>query len=239
MIDLLDRAVAAHGGLERFNQFKTVSAHLAIGGALWSLKGQAGVLSKVHVTVELHREHASFAPFKLPNQRAVFTPERVTVETNEGAVVTERANPRAAFTGHGRQTPWDELHLMYFGGYAMWTYLTVPFSLTWAGFEAREIEPWQEQGETWRRLKVSFPPSIASHSSEQTFSFGDDGLLRRHDYDVEVVGNSPIAHYVSQYKDISGFLIWTKRRAFVRQPDNTPALEKLMISIDLSDIRYV
>jgi hypothetical protein len=55
---------------------------------------------------------------------------------------------------------------------------------------------------------------------------------------VEVVGNAPIAHYVSEYKDISGFQIWTKRRAFVRQPDNTPALDKLMISIDLSDIRY-
>jgi hypothetical protein len=53
MNDLLARAVAAHGGLDRFNRFKTVSAVLAIGGALWLLKGQAGALSKVHVTVEL------------------------------------------------------------------------------------------------------------------------------------------------------------------------------------------
>ena len=105
MIDLVDRAVAAHGGLARFNRFKTVSAHLAIGGALWLLKGQAGALSKVYVTVELHQEYASFAPFKLPNQRAVFTPQRVAVETNGGAVVAERANPRAAFAGHVRETP--------------------------------------------------------------------------------------------------------------------------------------
>ncbi len=39
MTDLLDRAVAAHGGLDRFNQFKTVSAHLVLGGRLWALKG--------------------------------------------------------------------------------------------------------------------------------------------------------------------------------------------------------
>jgi hypothetical protein len=236
MTDLLDRAVAAHGGLDRFNHFKTVSAHLVTGGALQSLKGQVGVLS-TYVTVDLHQEHASFAPFKLPNQRAVFTPERVAIETNEGAVVAERANPRAAFADHARETPWDDLHLIYFGSYAMWTYLTVPFSLTWAGFEAREIEPWQEQGEIWRRHKVTFPPSIASHSTEQTFYFGDDGLLRRHDYVDEIAGNFPVAHYVSEYKDISGFLIPTKRRVFARRPDNTPALNVLTVSIDLSDIR--
>jgi len=230
MTDLLDRAVAAHGGLERFNHFKTLSAHLATGGVLQSLKGQAGALS-TDVTVELHQEHALFAPFKLPNQRAVFTPERVAIETSEGAVVAERANPRAAFAGHTRETPWDDLHLIYFAGYAMWTYLTVPFSLTWAGFEAKEIEPWQEQGETWRRLKVTFPPSIASHSTEQTFSFGDDGLLRRHDYVDEIAGNFPVAHYVSAYQDISGFHIPTRRR-----PDNTPALDVLTVSIDLSDL---
>jgi len=120
----------------------------------------------------------------------------------------------------------------------MWTYLTVPFSLTWAGFEVSEIEPWQEQNETWRRLRVTFPPSVASHSTEQTFSFGADGLLRRHDYEVEIVGNSPGAHYVSDYQDVSGLLMPTRRRVFVRQPDNTPALDTLAISIDLSDIRF-
>ena len=35
---LLGIAVAAHGGLDRFNQFKTVSAHLALGGLMWTLK---------------------------------------------------------------------------------------------------------------------------------------------------------------------------------------------------------
>src|SRR5215469_6681932 len=74
MNELLHRAIAAHGGLDRFNQFKTVSASLVNGGALWSVKGQAGVLS-THVTVDLHQEHASFALSTLPNHRAVFTQE--------------------------------------------------------------------------------------------------------------------------------------------------------------------
>jgi hypothetical protein len=85
---------------------------------------------------------------------------------------------------------------------------------------------------------VKFPPYIASHSNEQTFYLGDDGLLRRHDYEVEIIGNTPAAHYVSDYKDVSGIMMPTKRRVFIRQPDNTPALDTVLISIDLSDIRF-
>jgi hypothetical protein len=240
MNDLLHRAIAAHGGLDRFNHFKTVSAHLVLGGRMWALKGQEAVMSnpRIRVSVDLHREHASLAPFKTPNQLTAFTPQRVAVETNEGVVVEERTNPHAAFAGHTRETPWDDLHFIYFASYAMWTYLTVPFCLTWAGFEVAEIEPWQEQNETWRRLKVKFPPHIASHSTEQTFYLGEDGLLRRHDYDVEISGNTPAAHYVYYYQDVSGIMIPTKRRVFIRQPDNTPVLDPVLISIDLSDIRF-
>jgi hypothetical protein len=239
MTDLLDFVIEAHGGLDRFNQFKTISAYMLIGGRLWQLKGQDGVLSdRLRVTVDLHRERTSFAPFRLPNQYAVFTPERIAIETDEREVIEERLNPRAAFAGHTRETPWDNFHLIYFGSYAMWTYLTIPFSLTSTGFEVVEIEPWQEQEETWRRLKVRFPAHIASHSTEQTLYFGRDGLLRRHDYDVEIMGGTPIVHYTSQYKDVAGIKIPTQRRAFIRQPDKKPVPGLLSVSIDLSDIRF-
>ena len=39
----------------------------------------------------------------------------------------------------------------------MWNYLTAPFVFVAPGVQAREIEPWQEDGETWRRLAVTFP----------------------------------------------------------------------------------
>jgi hypothetical protein len=238
MDELLQRAVAAHGGLDRFNQFQQVSAGVSIGGALWSLKGRPEQ-HNVRVTVDLHQERTVFAPFKLPTQHAVFTPDRLTVETNQGAVVEERTHPRTAFAGHTRETPWDDLHQLYFSGYAMWTYLTVPFCLTWAGFEVAEIESWQEQDEIWRRLAVTFPPSIASHSARQTFYFDADGLLRRHDYEVEVAGRFPAAHYVSDFQNVSGLLLAKKRRVFPRQPDNLPARNVLTIAIDLEQIRFV
>jgi hypothetical protein len=238
MTNLLDLTVAAHGGLDRFNQLKTLSVHDHVSGGLWALKGQEGALDNTRLTVDLHRQHVSYVPFKLPNQRTDFTPERVAVETNEGKVVEERTNPRAAFAGHTLVTPWDNLHLIYFGGYAMWNYLASPFTLTLEGFDATEIEPWQEHGETWRRLKVKFPPSIATHSVEQTFYIGNDGLFRRLDYDVEVMGNFTAAHYIAEYKDVSGIMVPTKRRVYPRQQDNTPILDLLLVSIDLSDMRF-
>jgi uncharacterized membrane protein len=96
--------------------------------------------------------------------------------------VLRRVNPRAAFAGHTLNTPWDLLHRAYFNGYARWTYLTTPFLMAMPGFEVAEIAPWQEGAEHWRGLRARFPDAIASHSREQGFYFGDDFLLRRHDY---------------------------------------------------------
>lgn len=84
--------------------------------------------------------------------------------------------------------------------------------------------------------EVPAPHRLARH--KQTFYFGNDGLLRRHDYVVEISGHFPAAHYVSDYKGVSGIMVPRKRRVFARQPDNTPALDTVIISIDLSDIRF-
>jgi hypothetical protein len=68
------------------------------------------------------------------------------------------------------------------------TYLTTPFLLAEPGFTVAEIAPVQEGEETWRCLRATFPDSIATHSREQDFYFGPDGLLWRHDYHVDVAG---------------------------------------------------
>jgi hypothetical protein len=45
MSTLLDTVIEAHGGLDRWNQLDAISAHLAQGGALWTSKGQEGVIA--------------------------------------------------------------------------------------------------------------------------------------------------------------------------------------------------
>ena len=173
-----------------------------------------------------------------PNLRTSFEAHRVAIETTDGRVVEERLQPRESFVGHGVDTPWDRLQLAYFAGYAMWTYLTTPFLFAMDGVTTEELEPWRENGEMWRRLKVTFPHSIATHSTVQMFYFGSDGLLRRHDYDAEVLGGSPAAHYVYEYQEFSGILVPTKRRVLGRRPDGTPAPDQLIVTIDLSDVEF-
>src|SRR5215831_12949588 len=72
----------------------------------------------------------------------IFVPSRKTIETTDGKIVASRDNPRDAFEGHVTETPWDNLHLVYFTGYAMWTYLTSPFLLKLPNVRREEIEPW-------------------------------------------------------------------------------------------------
>ena len=238
MNDLAALAINAHGGLDQWQKLKTVSARLLQGGVLWQLKGQGGVLDDVHVTVDLRKEWASHRPFGQSNRHSSFQPDRVAIEMNGGEVVEERANPRESFSGHKFDTPWDSLHLAYFAGYAMWTYMNTPFLFALSGIETEELESWQENGETLRRLKVTFPDSIATHSAVQTFYFDRQGRLKRHDYEVDVAGGTPAAHYVSGLTDVSGILIPTRHMIYPRQPDGHAAPAPLVVSIDISHIKF-
>lgn len=239
MNDLARLAIAAHGGLDTWRQFSRVTARLVNGGALWHLKGVPGVLDDVHVTADLRRPWASHAPFRQPDLRTAFTPDRVAIERIDGTVIEERRDPRAAFAGHTLETPWDDLHLAYFAGYAMWTYLTTPFVLAWPGVTSDEVAPWQEDARTeWRRLRVTFPETIATHSREQTFYFDREGLLQRQDYAVDVMGGTTAAHYVSRHETIAGIVVPTRRLVYPPLADNRPDQALLVVSIDLSDIAF-
>jgi hypothetical protein len=119
----------------------------------------------------------------------------------------------------------------------MWTYLTTPFFMAMPGFKVSEIAPWQEGSQRWSGLRVEFPAQIASHSRFQDFYFGDDFLLRRHDYHVEVAGGFAAAQYIGEYVDVQGLRFPTRRRAYLRGEDRQPLRERLMVSIDLSEFR--
>ena len=238
MNDLLATTIEAHGGLERWNQLNKVSARLIQSGALWALKGQAGVLDEVVVTASLHQERASHHPFGAADRRSSFAPERVAILNGNGAVVEALDQPRPSFAGHTLETPWSAPQLAYFVGIAMWTYLTQPFTLAMSGFQTSELEPWDEAGQRWRRLRVRWPSYLATHSTEQTLYIGKDGLLVRHDYDVEISGGTSAAHYISDYDVVAGIRVPTRHRIFPRGPDGRSLAEPLVVSIDLSEITF-
>ena len=236
---LLREVLSAHGGLGRWRQVRTVRATTHTSGLLWGMKGLVQDPSQAReTTVFAHTQRASVYPFGAPDQRTAFTPDRIAIEKLDGRTVAERANPRTSFDGHELNTPWDPLHRAYFNGYAMWTYLTTPFLLAMPGFEISEIEPWRENGECWRGLRAIFPAHIAGHSRIQEFYFGPDNLLRRHDYHLDVAGGVATAHYVHDIVEVDGLRFPFARRAYVRDANGSPIHDELLVSIDISNMRF-
>ncbi len=235
MNTLVEGTIAAHGGMKRWNELQSVTAHLDEGGALWSLKGHPEMLGETNVTVGTRSEWASHHPFLAARARTRFEPHRVALERENGELIEELKQPRASFAGHGLETPWSKLQLAYFSGYAMWTYLNLPFLLARSDVVSEEGPSWQENGETLRRLQICFPADIATHSAKQTLYIDREGLLKRHDYDVDISGRTPAAHYFGEYQEAGGIMFPTKHDIFPRQPDNTPNRELLVVSIGLSN----
>jgi hypothetical protein len=239
MTDLVDLVVEAHGGLKRWSELDVVSAHLAQSGVTWEMVGHKGVLDDVFVTASLHEERVSHHPFGAPGRRSVFTPERVEIQADDGSVLEALDQPRASFAELPPGTAWSASQLAYFVGTAMWTYLTQPFTFTLPGFETSELGPWQENGEQWRRLRVTWPGRLASLNDVLTVYVGDDGLIRREDYDVEILGGASGTHYMSGYAEVDGIMVPTGHRILPRTPDGQVLTEPLLISIDLSQIKFM
>lgn len=239
MNELLENILEAHGGLDRWNSYQEVQATIVTGGTLWAMKGLVQDPDPRRMRVKLHEQWSSVAPFGAPDMLTDFTTNRIAILKTDGSIVADRLNPRYAFDGHDEETPWDPLHRAYFNGYALWTYLTTPFLLAKRSVEIEEIAPWHEGKETWRRLRATFPTKLATHSPVQDFFFGDDLLLRRHDYHVDVSGGFAAAQLIEGYGEANGIKLPVKRRAYKRRPDGRPATDRLMVSIDLSDARFL
>ena len=235
MGELLDLAVKAHGGLARWNQVKTIQVAASITGAIWYVKGKPDFLKNVIITAETRQERVTL-DFPGQNKRAIFQPNRVTYEKLDGTLIESRDDPEKSFAGQQRETPWDDIQAAYFAGEAMWTYLNAPFLYTYEGFVTEEIAPINVESSTWRRLKVTFPENVKSHTREQISCFAPNGRLCRHDYTVDILGGATGLNYAFDYRNVDGIVIPTKRRVFAYEGDYQPVKEPLLVAIDMGQI---
>jgi hypothetical protein len=238
MNELLVRILDAHGGMDRWNEYQKVEATIVSGGGFFPFKGVMQDSSPRRMTAWLHEERSSVFPYGALDQRTMFTPERIAIEKLDGAIVAERYAPKDSFAGHQASTQWDPLHRAYFNGEALWTYLTTPFLLAMGGVRVEETEAWREGAESWRVLRAYFPGSIETHSLIQDFFFDENLMLRRHDYNVNIAGGFGASQLTTDYVVANGIRLPTKRRAYTRGPDRRPILEMLMVSIDISEVRF-
>src|SRR6202451_4678202 len=95
-IELLDLAVKAHGGLDRWNKVRAIRVAASITGAIWFVKGKGDFLKNVILTAETLAERLT-VDFPGQNKRAVFTPNRIVIETLDGTLLQARDNPEESF----------------------------------------------------------------------------------------------------------------------------------------------
>ena len=103
-------------------------------------------------------------------------------------------------------------------------------------FSTEEISSIEVDGETWRRLKVTFPDTVKSHTREQISCFGPDGLLRRHDYTVDILGGTTGLNYATDYRDVDGIIIPVTRRIYGYTGDYQLVPEPVLVAIDIADV---
>lgn len=240
MTALLDQVLEAHGGAERWRAAGRISARVRTGGLLVRTRIPGRSLADYRMEVEVAEPRATAAPFPRPGLRGVFDRGQVRIETDDGEVTESRDDPRPRFFGRPglrRNLRWDALDSTYFVGYAMWNYLTTPLLLVDQGVEVAAGQPWEHQDETWRRLEVTFPEALDTHSREQTFYFDRHGLLRRHDYVAEVVGGwARAAHMCADHVETGGLTFPSKRWVRPIGPGNRPLPFPTLVSLALSEI---
>lgn len=240
MDKLLEVVLESHGGAEQWARATKVVAKVSLGGPFWAARGWPDVYANQTVTLDPHRERIQFTPFTTAGHTSDLSlgPERVSITNEHGALVEERINARDTFPlpFDPASTPWDALQVAYFTSAAVWNYLTAPFVFTQPGVEAREIAPWVEGDETWRRLAVTFPKSIANHNAEQVFYYDDRLMQRRMDYSPDVTGNPPVAHYTHDHRTFDGFVFPMRRRVCLRHANGVADQSFAPITIDVTAV---
>lgn len=242
-MELLEKIVEAHGGRALWEKYSKVTTTMVSGGTLLNIQQIPQNPMPRTMTVWLHEQHSGIRPFgPSADLFSDFTPQRVAVESDSGKVITERTGTTESLHEAMKHGIWGPLGLATFNGYAMWQYMNMPFFMLFPGVSVKEIEPWNERGEIWRVLEVTFPDNLMAHTRVQQFYFGPDYLLRRQDYIVDVAVEEKntfnVAQYVYDYREVQGFKLPTVRRMYRRNDDGSTNMLDLVIWIDLSEIEY-
>jgi hypothetical protein len=237
---LLDRILAAHGGIDYWNGLESVDAVVSASGFLFTAKRRP-VLD--HVRVRAWTGEPRFALYDFPAAGQVaelIGTKEVRISNAKGLVLSRREDPRSAFRSLRRFLSWDDLDFIYFAGYATWNYLTAPFLFAFPGVMVAELDPAKGGLSPFTRLRVMFPDTIPTHCKQQIFYFDAQYLLKRLDYTAEVVGRwAHAAHLCEEYRTFGGIKAPTKRRVLPLLFGNNPLPGPTLVAIEVHDLRPV
>jgi hypothetical protein len=236
-MQIVHEAIEAHGGMDYWNSFDAIDTEISARGFLFTAK-QRPVLRRVRMRAATREPRFTFFDFPSPGRTSeLIGNDEVRILDSDGAVVSGRKDPRAAFRGIRRLFVWDDLDFIYFAGYATWNYLTVPFLLNRRGVMIEALQPLQGPPVPLTPLQVTFPDDIPTHSRRQIFYFDDQRLLRRLDYTAEVVGGwAHAAHLCREYRAFGGLKAPTRRRVLPLPFGRTPLPGPTLVELEVHSI---
>jgi hypothetical protein len=229
---LLDDVIDASGGMARWNSLSRFTLHLSVAGTLFSSTGHASEFKDVTAEGSIRTQSVRFTGITGGEHSGSFQPDAITIESLEGEILRTWPNPSLAFTETGSPALADELHLVFFCGVAIWNYLTNPFLLVHPDVVVEELPPWQENNESWRRLRAQFPPGLITLAPEQIFYFDRNALQRRTDHDLF---GMKVAHYSWAHDSFGGIVVPTLRRAQTLRPDGTVVAKPVLMDVEIFD----
>ncbi len=143
-------------------------------------------------------------------------------------------NHRPSFAGAKKHRPWNTQDAIYFFGYALTVYLSIPFLLASLPIEVRR---WSNGG---FRVDADFPIQIHSHCRKQTFYFDKSGRLVRHDYTADIVGRTAWgAHFTSDYQEMEGLPVARQRHVYVRFGSIATFIPVLSAKIKPAEVGFI
>jgi hypothetical protein len=235
---LLDNALKACGGLERWNRFDRFEAHVSMGGSYLASKVDATNLKEIVVSGNTRFQAAEVVGMLDRSGRGLCRANWVGIENHSGLIAAQQSVTPEDFAKLGSRAHWTELDVVYYCGISIWNFINCPFLLAESGFKIGEIAPLDADGEVWRRLHVTFPDRIATEACEQILYFDFRNRHRRTDYLCSALTANTVAHFLGAHQDFSEIVIPTLRRSRFVDRDGFISQEGVPFDIEIFDLIF-
>lgn len=232
---LLDSVIEAHGGANRWDEFSDLVTDVDVTGRLCEQEGWSRLVLQSRLLISL-RNQRTIVLLTEGRGRIILETNRLLHMDGTGSHVEMISDPGKNISHAQPGFKWDVLRTAYLLGNVIRHSVTAPFVYACPGFVTEEVAPWNEDGEVWQVLRVTFPEAIAVPSRVQYAYYGPDGLLRRLRNTVPLLGGISLVEYVASYGEINGIRIPLSKDVFACDSAGHKLAERQLGHIELRDL---